>query len=96
MRRAAHLDSNHAAIVDALRGAGVSVVAIQSAQAGLPDLIAAHHGRNYLLEVKQPGEQLSPAQVKWHRNWRGQVTVVRTPLEALRAIGFEVSTQEEA
>lgn len=96
MRRAAHLDSNHQAIVDALEAAGVSVEFIQSAKGGLPDLLCGHQRRNTLLEVKSRDGELNAAQVKWHRNWRGQVTVVRTPLEALRAIGFEVSNQEEA
>ncbi len=96
MRRAAHLDSNHRDIVEALEAAGVSVEFVQSPKGGLPDLLCGHAKRNWLLEVKSEDGELNPAQVKWHRNWRGQVTVVRSPLEALRAIGFEVSPQEEA
>lgn len=56
---------------------------------------------NYLLEVKRPwdksrGDQgeLSPEQVRWHANWRGQVAVVRTVEEALAAVGLGVAGSE--
>jgi hypothetical protein len=34
--------------------------------------------------------KLNELQQEWHRTWRGQVAVVETPEQALRAIGIEV------
>lgn len=51
--------------------------------------------RNYLVEAKRaPGprggtkdRELTPGQERFFARWRGQVTKVTTPLEALEAIG---------
>jgi hypothetical protein len=85
--RAANCDSNQAAIVDALRTVGASVQHLHTLGQGVPDLLVAWHGRNHLLEVKSPKGGLNEMQRKWHELWRGEVHVVRTPEEALRAIG---------
>ncbi len=55
---------------------------------GRPDLLVGFRGETYLLEVKSPKGRLEDSQVTWHADWRGRpVAVVRTPTEALRAIG---------
>lgn len=92
MRRAAAKDRNASVIIDALRKFGCSV-SILSGE-GIPDLVVGLRGRNYLLEVKDPEQppsarKLKPAQVKWHRTWRGQAAVVLTVEEALRACGLD-------
>jgi hypothetical protein len=88
-----HSDSNAAEIVRVLRASGCSVQLIQGAnnQAGVPDLLVGHNGRNHLLEVKRPKTgRLSDGQLKFIRDWRGRVAVVTTVDEALRAVGFAV------
>jgi hypothetical protein len=57
---------------------------------GVPDLLVARQGRNYLLEVKAPSGDLTPDQVKFHADWRGQIAIVRTKEEAWRAVGLKV------
>jgi hypothetical protein len=91
-RRAARIDANHAQIVRALRDIGASVESLASQGRGCPDLLVGFRSRNLLLEVKDgakpPSAQvLTPDEQRWHRDWRGDVIVVRSVDEALKAIG---------
>ncbi len=49
-------------------------------------------GSNYLMEIKDGSKppskrKLTPAQKKWHNEWRGQVAIVYDIDDALRVIG---------
>jgi hypothetical protein len=79
-------DANEAGIVAALEMAGATVEKIPTGR-GVPDLLVGFKDVNYLLEVKIKTGKLNAKQVKWHSNWAGTVYVVRTPREALIAIG---------
>lgn len=91
-------DQNQAEIIAALFAAGCSVQDLHAVGGGCPDLligrIVGGEKRCFLLEVKMAknakGEpkQLTPDQVNWHWSWRGQVAIVVTPEEALRAVGL--------
>jgi Holliday junction resolvase len=85
--RAARVDQNQSSIVQALREAGATVQLLHKVGQGCPDIVAGYMKRNYMLEVKLPDTDLNELQVKWHRNWFGQVAVVRSAEEALIAIG---------
>lgn len=91
MRRRAKVDNNHPEIVEALRSARCGVQSLAALGKGVPDLLVCRHGRLCLLEVKQPGEKLTPDENAWHDLWRGvygcPVFVVRSVDEALRAVG---------
>lgn len=92
MRRAAKVDRNQGQIVEALRKVGASVQPLHTVGRGCPDLLVGHRGVNYLLELKDgtappSRRQMTGEQVEWHANWAGQVCVVETVEEALRAIG---------
>jgi Holliday junction resolvase len=87
MRRAAKVDANQDAIVVALRAAGASVQSLAAVGKGCPDLLCAFRGLMYLLEVKRDKAQPNELQVRWHEGWRAAVHVVRTPDDALRAVG---------
>ena len=107
MRRAPNRDKGEPAIVAALRAVGATVGMLDLS--GGPDLLVGFRGVNFLFEIKDPigphggtsrdGQQLSERQLKWHRAWRGNVDVVRSPQEALLAIHAitpsEVTRQEE-
>jgi len=94
MRRAARKDETQSGIVSALRKAGVSVSVLNAK--GVPDLLCGSRGRNYLLEVIGSSKDkryrstggLSPDQVIWHQDWRGQKALVRTVPQAFRAVGL--------
>jgi hypothetical protein len=92
VRRAAKVDANQREVVAALRGAGASVQLLHAVGEGCPDLLVGHHGKNFLLEVKDgakppSAQKLTPQQEIWHRDWRGQRVVVNSPEAALAAIG---------
>lgn len=89
MRRAANADSTQPAVVVALKAAGADVMRIISPdRKGCWDLLVGFRRRDFKLEVKGPDTPVSPGQLKLHTSWRGAPTfVVRTPEEALRAIG---------
>jgi hypothetical protein len=44
-----------------------------------------------LMEVKQPGEKLTPAQVVFHQNWVGpRIAIVYSVRDALEATGIAI------
>ncbi len=59
------------------------------------DLVVGYRDRNYLIEVKQIGSPvrcgsgLTASQKRWHDQWRGQVNVVTTAIQALMVIGAD-------
>jgi hypothetical protein len=77
-------DSNETPIVKALRKAGCDVEII----GGKPyDLICGRGYRTYLLETKTPMGSLTDSQKTFRRLWRGHYAIVRSPEEALIAVG---------
>ena len=89
-----HSDSPTKSIVAALREAGATVYYWKavSRTAGVPDLIVGYGGTTWLFEVKSATGKLSEKQEAFHAAWRGGVIVtVRTPEQALAAIGVAVS-----
>ena len=93
-RRDAKRDANEEAIADALLAVGASVTRISAK--GAPDLLVGFRGETTLMEVKRaPGPKggtsrgkLTNDQIEWRGAWRGRPPViVRTPAEALAAIG---------
>lgn len=103
MRRAAKVDANQPAIIDALRRVGCSVQSLAAVGDGVPDLLVWSPRVGLLLiEVKNPEEHsgevrrhpwraLTPDQVTFHRLWRGPIAIVWDVSEALRAAGVEVA-----
>lgn len=92
-RRAAKVDDNQREIVEAVLKAGASVLYLHGVGMGAPDLCIGFRGRNWLLEVKDGNKppsarKLNKMQERWHQQWNGQVAVVESPEDALRAIGL--------
>jgi len=85
--KAAKIDANQAEIVQALEKIGASVVSLAGVGRGCPDLLVSYHGETVLLEIKNRdgrGIRLTPAQVEFHANWKGQIAIVTTTDEALK------------
>lgn len=89
MRRAARRDDAEPAIVEALESVGASVQQLSITDG--PDLMVGYRSDTFLFEVKTPKVgRLKPGQIEWAKAWKGKpVRVVRTPAEALNAIGVE-------
>ena len=103
MRRAARRDDNEQAIVVALRAAGAFVWPLS--ERDIPDLLCGFRGKWFLLEVKAPAGPkggtkghhavLRPGQARFFADAEiGELPafLVRSPEDALRAIGVEVVT----
>lgn len=88
MRRA-KVDTNHSAIVNALRKCGCSVQSLAPVGCGVPDILVGIAGKTYLLEIKAANGVLTPAEASWHALWRGHVAIVRTIAEAMAAVGLQ-------
>jgi len=81
------VDSNQSKITKELRDFGCSVQHLHSVGKGCPDLLVGYKGVNILLEIKRDEtKKLTPDQVIWHHNWRGQVATVATAEEAYNAV----------
>lgn len=87
MTRAARVDRNQSAIVEALRACGCTVQSLATVGRGCPDLLVSYRGKTVLLEVKAGKTgRLTADQVRWHGAWLGELRVVRTVDEAIEAI----------
>lgn len=93
MRRAARIDENQPAIVEALREVGASVLHLHSIGEGCPDLLVGFRGVNHLVEVKDSrkppsARRLTPDEQRFADLWRGQVAVAESVSEALAVLGL--------
>jgi len=84
-------DANQQEIINALRAIGCSVVDCSQMGDGFVDLVVGRRRKNWLLEVKDGNKRksdqaLTPAQVKFHGLWRGQIDIVRSADEAIAVI----------
>ena len=87
-RRAARIDSNQSDIVEGLRQIGCSVLSLAAVGNGVPDLLVARNGRTCLMEVKDgdkapSARKLTPAQEKFKPEWKGEIHVVESRLQAV-------------
>lgn len=83
MRRAARIDDNQPAIVDAFRRLGCTVDHTHMVGRGFPDIAVGVGGRTFLVEIKEgskkpSAQRLTPSEEKWHAEWRGHVCIVRS------------------
>jgi hypothetical protein len=92
-RRAARIDANHNAVVEALRThAGCSVTSTAAVGMGFPDLAVGFRddqgqARCVLLEVKaSPKHKLTRMEQEWFSAWVGAAHVVTSPREAVELV----------
>jgi predicted RNA-binding Zn-ribbon protein involved in translation (DUF1610 family) len=92
-RLARRVDANHAEVRDTLREKGYSVLDLSGAGDGCPDICVgatiAGSPWNLFFEIKVAGGKLTPAQIRWHDEWQGQVAVITSADEAIRIIERE-------
>ena len=82
------VDKNQVEIVAALRKMGASVQHLHAVGKGCPDILAGIKNQNILIEIKDgkkplSKQKLTPAQIKWHTEWRGQVSIVKSVDDAI-------------
>jgi len=88
MRRIYRVDESKKEIVKAIKKAGASVLSLDPIGGGCPDILVGYRNKDTLMELKTGNGEVRASQRTWHHRWRGRpVVVVRTPEEALMAIG---------
>jgi len=95
LRRAAKIDANQPAIVNALRLAGAHVLDLSRLGGGCPDILAEYRGRWLLLEIKdgtrKPSERrLTEMEARFHQIWGERVRVVESLEQAFEVMGVRV------
>ncbi len=80
-------DDNQTDIVKRFREFGISVAVTSDVGSGYPDLTCGVLKNSFLVEVKdgdkEPSRQkLTPDQVKFHREWQGNIKIISTIEEA--------------
>ena len=88
-------DSNHPEIVQTLKALGATVCDLKAVGGGVPDILVGYHGKNILMELKDGNKtpsaaKLNTLQVLWHKQWGGQVDVVKSVDEAIALLNREV------
>lgn len=88
-RWARKVDANQAAIVETLRRFGFSVCILARIGKGVPDLLVGGLNRNtntpenVLVEVKSSGGYLTPDELDFRNEWRGQPVLIAYGAEAV-------------
>ena len=85
------LDSNHVAVMRALRNVGMEPLSLANVGDGCPDIVVGFRGLNVLLEVKDgskpPSERkLTAAEQEFQATWSGQICTVISPEAAVLAV----------
>ena len=93
MRRDAKTDANQAAIVEALRAVGCKVKCTHRI-GGFVDIVvwSPFTKQIHLIEIKVPGGKLTPAEARFHAEWKeaaalGQLSIEESIDDALDAVG---------
>jgi hypothetical protein len=82
-------DHNQQSIIDALRSIGCTVQDLSQLRRGTLDILVGHKVRNYLIEVKNCTDRaprLTEREEKRIRDWKGQVGVVTSIMDALAIV----------
>jgi Holliday junction resolvase len=92
VRRAAKIDANQTAIVEALRDRGAFVQSLAAVGRGCPDLLVGMRSRTILMEIKsRKSATLTKDQIEWANCWNGGplwvVYTVEQALEILEQMG---------
>jgi hypothetical protein len=71
------VDLDQRAVIARLEEMGFSVLNLSAVGHGCPDLLVGKDGKNFLLEIKSKNGTLTPAQIEFHKNWKGHSGVVK-------------------
>lgn len=92
MRLAARTDSNHRSIMTALILVGCSVADTSAMGKGFPDLVVGINKQTTILVEVKDGDKspsrraLTPDQLKFHKDWKGQLHTVTSVDQALELV----------
>lgn len=80
-------DSNQAEIMKAANEIpGCTAIDLGAFGCGMPDILIGWRGQNLLAEIKRPKGKLNALQVEWHKEWTGQVRIIRSVDDLLKLL----------
>lgn len=85
-RLPAKRDGNHDELARLFGQLGCSVFEAHATGDGFTDLVVGCMGITLLVEIKTDAGTLTPVQEVFHRDWRGQLAVVRTREDVIRLV----------
>lgn len=76
--RAKKIDVNQPELVKQLRKCGFSVAVTSQLGNGFPDIVVGKHGKNLLVEIKDPDKppsarKLTTDEQEFHQAWQGKI-----------------------
>lgn len=86
MGYAHRVDANQGEVVGAFERMGCSVVILSAVGVGVPDLLVSVHRVSVLVEVKTVEGSLDPSQVRFHRESKAWIEVVRDLDDVIRLV----------
>lgn len=89
--RARRVDKNQNEIIKGLMKIGCTVADTSRAGEGFPDLVCGYRGKNFMIECKDGNKppsarKLTPAQIRFHEKWKGQIATVTNLNEAIAVV----------
>lgn len=91
LRRRAKIDANQPEIVSFLRAMGCYVRSTAQLGDGFPDLFCHFRGRDFLVEVKMPGEKLTDKQKLFVSLYPGTVHIVTNLADCAELLNVSLS-----
>ncbi len=95
-RKYKRTDANQTEVVEGLRKIGCSVAVTSAVGDGFPDIVVGRtdingEKKNWLVEIKDGNKppskrRISPDQIEFHGQWRGQIAVVNSLDEAINLV----------
>jgi hypothetical protein len=89
-------DANHKELIDKIRQIpSASVFSTHEVGKGFPDIVVGYRGINYMFEIKDgkktaSQKKLTQAEIKFHSNWTGQISVVEKIEDILNILKIKV------
>jgi len=89
-------DANHKKLIDKIRQIpSASVFSTHEVGKGFPDIVVGYRGLNYMFEIKDgkktaSKKKLTQAEIKFHSNWTGQISVVEKIEDILNILKIKV------
>lgn len=89
--RARKVDANQPEIVQEFQKMGVSVLILSGVGSGCPDVLLGMRGKGgrrvcVLVEIKAARGKLTPDQIIFHSEWKGDARIIRTVDEAAQLV----------
>jgi hypothetical protein len=80
------VDINQAEIVKMLRAFGASVIDLHEVGHGCPDILVGYKWHSFPMEIKSAEGKLTPDEVKFNEEWRGNYYIVHSFEEAVQIL----------